>query len=275
MGRRADKISRPKTRLTKRVPTKSRPASPRRWQLMLQSRYAQPIVQGRKRWEGRALKGRAAKVCVGDTVVLNITGHGKVGVLRALSFRVAEVRTSTSCATMIGKVGLASLLPDFSGTVREACALYHRLVGAGRYVAWRIDRPSVRMTEKKQRVLKDKPPVHWTKGRGMVTRGAPQAPLDTARESLLTRFGLAMMKGGHTVEQVERHKDRLRFCQHALKNNRKLSAVPPKCESDTLALIKRWPVDRRLHGHVSCSFNWFVKFTQRQPLIPRMVNQRA
>ena len=100
--------------------------------MLLQRKYERAILEGAKTWEGRAARGLAAQVCVGDTVEFRITGLRNAGTLRRLLlFRVAEVRRFASCKSMLQALGVSSLLPDMNGALSDACQSYEGLVGTG------------------------------------------------------------------------------------------------------------------------------------------------
>jgi len=239
--------------------------------LMLQSKYERPILSGRKIWEGRALKegGRASRVTSGDTVVLTLTGHGKRGVIRTLSFRVAEVREFRSCLAMLRALSVSALLPDFVGTMSQACTLYEGLVGGGRYAAWRIDRKSLKLEErpvKPQRTKKPARRIHWTKQRGMVEKGVEQPKLDAKSEAILEQFGSSMVESGHRDDQAQQHKDRLRYSARKLGVAGLQPLLLDGTFEDTRCKIKSWPENVVLSRHLSISFNWLVKFILGKPL---------
>jgi len=242
--------------------------------LMLQSKYERPILSGRKIWEGRALRegGFAARVSSGDTVILTLTGHGKRGVTRTLSFRVAEIREFQSCLAMLRALSVSALLPDFVGTMPQACTLYEGLVGDGRYAAWRIDRKSLKLEErpvKPQRTKKPARRIHWTKQRGMVEKGVEQPKLDAKSEALLGQFGSSMVESGHRDDAAQQHKDRLRYSVRKLGVAGLRLLLRDGTIEDTRRKIRSWPQDQRDGRHLSCSFNWLVKFTLGKPLTPR------
>lgn len=236
--------------------------------MMLRVQYERPILEGRKQWEGRAQRGLAAKVSRNDVVVFTVTGHGESGIMRTMSFRVQDVRKFDSCSSMIRSIGQSKLLPDFRGTFRQACSLYKGLVGGGHYVAWRIDRKSVRLDSRKLK-KHHKKLVHWTLGRGMVERGVEQPHLDPRSEGILEKFGKALVSNGHRADQAEQHKDRLRYLGRVLKDH---SIVPPSAQTEaTRQQIKKLRKLKRASqtkSHLCCTFNWMVKYTQGQSLRP-------
>merc|ERR1719321_2312217 len=158
---------------------------------MMQSKYEQPIVQGWKQWEGRASRGLASKVCVGDTVHFRLTGLRNTTSSRFLKFRVAKVRYFASCKSMLQTLGIVRLLPNFKGNLQEARQLYEGLVGGGAFVAWRIDLKSVHVdtcaTTTARRPSKRKK-VHWNKQIGVPEKGIEQPRLNKKIEALLERF---------------------------------------------------------------------------------------
>lgn len=174
----------------------------------LKPEYERSILKGHKRWEGRAVAtgNRASKVQAGDTVGFRITKAQRRGFVRRLQLRVAEVRKFPSCKAMLKGIGIKKLLPDCDGDLERACAIYEGLVGGGKYAAWRIDPKSCRAWETKT------PAKHWTRTMGMVQAGKVQPKLLPAQELVLTKFGQAMRRAGHSLDAVQAHKDRLRFC---------------------------------------------------------------
>lgn len=154
--------------------------------------------------------------------------------------------------------------------MKQACAVYEGLLGGGRYVAWRIDPRSIRVRiQKRPTPQKIRKVVHWTRQRGMVERGVEQPKLDTVAEVLLEKFGRAMVASGHRSDQAAQHKDRLRYCARVLKHH---SVVPPSSRTEeTRQKIKSLPKNKELHGHLFCSFNWFVKYVEGVSLKPRTV----
>lgn len=231
---------------------------------LLRGRYEKPIVEGRKKWEGRAVgnKDGASEVRAGDTVEFVVTTHSP-GWTRRLSFRVAEVKRFASCKAMLQNLGIGNLLPDCKGGLEEACKLYEEIAGNGKYAAWLIDRKSLRVQETKAK------PVHWTRQVGMVQPGVEQPRLGGEAETLLERFGKAMVAAGHQDEKVLAHKDRLRYCARQVPRGLwPLKTSAPRGDDDKRrAMIKAWPVAHP--GYLCCSFNWLLKFVDRQPLTPR------
>lgn len=236
--------------------------------------YERPICDGRKTWEGRAVPrgSYASKVRAGDTVEFRVSRAHRQGFLRKLRFRVAEVKKFASCRAMLKRVGVKRLLPDSDGDLSAAAELYRGLGVDGPHAAWRIDRRSLHVEEKRFKRR------HWTLQYRMVQRGKEQPKLGRAQEMLLERFGRALLRAGHAPDTVSAHKDRLRFCGRPAPGAGTRGLWPwrgddEKCRAmirkRSEANLKKKYTTKSRAEKIKCilfAFSWLQKFTGRQSL---------
>lgn len=244
--------------------------------MYLQRKYEQPIREGRKTWEGRATGPgkKASRVFAGDTVSFKLTGDPRV-----LQFRVSKVQHFGSCMSMLKTVGVDKLLPDFKGSLHDACLLYEGLVGGGAMVAWCIDSKTVKVAAVPTNTRKTKKTTtHWNKQVGMVQPGTEQPRLKDKRlERMLAQFGRRMVAGGHRQDQAFQHMDRLRYCaRSAPKRLHPFCAAAKRLDAKELrSTFQGWAKNVQLHGHLQCSYNWLMKFLDKKSLAAKIIGQTS